>query len=52
VLDAVHGTVREVGSPASHLLGSLARSECLIVVPEEVTELAAGSPVQIWLLEG
>jgi molybdopterin molybdotransferase len=52
VLDAVHGTVREVGRPASHLLGSLARSECLIVVPEEVTELAAGSPVQIWLLEG
>ncbi|GAA1285218.1 molybdopterin molybdotransferase MoeA [Pseudonocardia aurantiaca] len=52
VLDAVHGTVREVGRPASHLLGSLARSECLIVVPEEVTELAAGSPVQTWLLEG
>ena len=51
VLDAVHGTVREVGGPGSHLLGSLARSECLVVVSEGVTELAAGSPVETWLLE-
>ncbi|NMH78991.1 molybdopterin molybdotransferase MoeA [Pseudonocardia xinjiangensis] len=51
VLDAVHGTVREVGTPASHLLGSLARAECLVVVPEDVTELDAGSPVEVWLLE-
>jgi molybdopterin molybdotransferase len=51
VLDAVHGTVREVGTPASHLLGSLARAECLVVVPEDVTELDPGSPVEVWLLE-
>ena len=51
-LDAVHGTVREVGGPASHLLGSLARAECLVVVPEDVTELAEGSQVETWLLDG
>jgi molybdopterin molybdotransferase len=51
-LDAVHGTVREVGGPASHLLASLARAECLVVVPEEVTELAEGAAVETWLLEG
>jgi molybdopterin molybdotransferase len=52
VLDAVHGTVREVGGPASHLLGSLARAECLVVVPEDVTELAEGASVETWLLDG
>ncbi|HYH32046.1 MAG TPA: gephyrin-like molybdotransferase Glp [Pseudonocardia sp.] len=52
VLDAVHGTVRELGGPASHLLGSLARAECLAVVPEDVTELAEGTNVETWLLEG
>jgi molybdopterin molybdotransferase len=52
VLDAVRGTVRELGGPASHLLGSLARAECLVVVPEDVTELAEGSPVETWLLNG
>jgi molybdopterin molybdotransferase len=52
VLDAVRGTVREIGRPSSHLLGSLAKAECLVVVPEEVTELAAGATVQTWLLEG
>jgi molybdopterin molybdotransferase len=51
VLDAVHGTVREVGGPASHLLASLARAECLVVVPEEATELQEGTPVETWLLE-
>jgi molybdopterin molybdotransferase len=52
VLDAVRGTVRELGGPASHLLGSLARAECFVVVPEDVTELAEGSSVETWLLEG
>jgi molybdopterin molybdotransferase len=51
VLDAVHGTVREVGTPASHLLGALARAECLVVVPEDVTELDPGALVQVLLLE-
>jgi molybdopterin molybdotransferase len=52
VLDAVRGTVRELGGPASHLLGSLARAECLVSVPEDVTELAEGASVETWLLEG
>jgi molybdopterin molybdotransferase len=51
-VDAVNGTVREVGGPASHLLGSLARAECLVVVPEDVTELAEGAAVEVWLLDG
>ncbi|WP_300011914.1 gephyrin-like molybdotransferase Glp [Pseudonocardia sp.] len=52
VLDAVRGTVAEVGDPASHLLAALARAECLVVVPSEVTELEEGSPVEVWLLDG
>jgi molybdopterin molybdotransferase len=51
VLDAVDGTVRELGGPASHLLGALARAECFVVVPEDVTDLPAGSPVETWLLD-
>ena len=51
VLDAVSGTVREVGGPPSHLLAALARADCFFVVPEEVTELAAGAPVEVWLLD-
>jgi molybdopterin molybdotransferase len=52
VLDAVTGTVRELGGPASHLLGALARAECFVVVPEDVTELSEGSRVETWLLDG
>ena len=52
VVDAVAGTVREVGGPPSHLLGALARADCFFVVPEEVTELPAGAPVEVWLLDG
>jgi molybdopterin molybdotransferase len=52
VLDAVAGTVREVGTAASHLLGALARADCLIVLPEAVTELDVGSAVEVWLLDG
>ncbi|MEJ3656893.1 gephyrin-like molybdotransferase Glp [Actinomycetes bacterium KLBMP 9759] len=52
VLDAVRGTVAEVGSPASHLLGSLAVAECFIIVPEAATELPEGSAVEVWLLDG
>lgn len=51
VLDAVRGVVREVGGPASHLLGALARAECLVVVPEDVTEVEEGSTVEVWLLD-
>ncbi|MHA6785605.1 molybdopterin molybdotransferase MoeA [Pseudonocardia saturnea] len=52
VIDAVRGTVSEVGNPASHLLAALARAECLVVVPEDVTDLPEGSPVEVWLLDG
>jgi molybdopterin molybdotransferase len=52
VLDAVRGTVREIGTPASHLLGSLALAECLVVVPEDVTDLEEGDAVEVWLLDG
>jgi molybdopterin molybdotransferase len=52
LLDAVTGEVREIGGPASHLLGSLARAECFVVLPEEVTEVTAGTPVEVWLLDG
>lgn len=45
------GTVREVGGPGSHLLAALARADCLMVLPEDVTELPVGSPVEIWLLD-
>jgi molybdopterin molybdotransferase len=51
LLDAVEGTVQEVGTSASHMLGSLARADCLVVVPEDVTELDAGAAVELWLLE-
>lgn len=51
-VDAVRGTVAEVGNPASHLLAAMARAECLVVVPEEVTELAEGASVEVWLLDG
>ena len=44
--------VTPVGGPGSHLLSSLAVANCLIDVPEEVTELAAGDPVQVILLDG
>ena len=52
VLDAREGTVAEIGGPPSHLLGSLAKADCLFVVPEDVTELVAGSEVAVWLLDG
>ena len=52
VLDARNGTVAEVGGPPSHLLGSLAKADCLFVVPEETTELVAGAEVAVWLLDG
>lgn len=52
VVDATRGTVAEIGTPASHMLGSLSRADCLIVVPEATTELLAGAAVPVWLLDG
>jgi molybdopterin molybdotransferase len=50
VLDADGATVREIGTAGSHMLGALARAECLVVVPEAVTTLEPGTQVEIWLL--
>ena len=44
------GTVHLIGGPPSHLLASLAMSDCLVVIPEDVTELAAGAEVEVWTL--
>jgi molybdopterin molybdotransferase len=36
------------GPPGSHHLRSLAASNCLLDIPAEVTEISAGTRVQIW----
>jgi molybdopterin molybdotransferase len=46
--DSAKSTVAPVGGPGSHLLGSLARSNCLIDIPETTTDLKAGAQVVIW----
>jgi molybdopterin molybdotransferase len=46
-LDLEAGTVTLVGGPASHLLGALARSNCLIEIPETTTRLHAGDEVVV-----
>jgi molybdopterin molybdotransferase len=43
--------VTPVGGPGSHLIGDLAASNALVVVPEDVTSLAAGEQVQVLLLD-
>ena len=42
--------VTTVGGPSSHLVAALAASDALIVIPEDVTELAAGDSVETWAL--
>ncbi|WP_380285723.1 gephyrin-like molybdotransferase Glp [Kitasatospora purpeofusca] len=49
---APDGLVEPVGGAGSHLVGALARADCLITVPEDVTELPAGSEVDVVLLGG
>jgi molybdopterin molybdotransferase len=46
------GSVSQVGGPGSHLVAHLARANCLVVVPEDVTELSAGAEVDVVLIEG
>jgi molybdopterin molybdotransferase len=48
VLDAATGTVTSYGPPASHHLRWLASANCLLEIDEDVVEVAAGSPVQVW----
>jgi molybdopterin molybdotransferase len=43
--------VTPVGGPGSHLLGDLAASNALVVVPEETTKVAPGDTVQVMLLD-
>ena len=50
--DPATGTVAPVGGPGSHLLAALARSNCLIDIPEAVTALAAGEQVEVWRTSG
>ncbi|MFA6574981.1 MAG: gephyrin-like molybdotransferase Glp [Nocardioides sp.] len=55
VADATNGgatvTVKPIGGTGSHLVGDLAASNALIVVPEEVTSLESGAQVQVVLLD-
>ncbi|MEU3498968.1 gephyrin-like molybdotransferase Glp [Kitasatospora cineracea] len=44
------GTVSPVGGEGSHLVGALAKADCLIAVPEDTTALPAGSAVDVVLL--
>ena len=46
------GELHQVGGPGSHLIGALAASDALIIVPEEATSLAAGDEVQMLSLDG
>ena len=39
-----------VGGPSSHLVAALAASDVLIVIPEDVVEVAAGDSVETWEL--
>ncbi|BCQ10792.1 molybdopterin molybdenumtransferase [Mycobacterium heckeshornense] len=48
VLDATAGTVTGYGPPGSHHLRWLASANCLLDIPEEVTEIPAGSQVEVW----
>ncbi|WP_353648761.1 gephyrin-like molybdotransferase Glp [Nakamurella sp. A5-74] len=50
VVDPQSGTVAPHGGPSSHLLGWLAGADSLLVIEEDVTELPAGAPVQVWTL--
>ncbi len=50
VLDAETGTITPVSGQGSHQLASLARANALIIVPEPVTELPAGSDVDVLVL--
>ncbi len=43
--------VRMVGGPGSHLVASLARANCLVVVPEDVTSVHGGETVEVLALD-
>ncbi len=43
--------VRPVGGAGSHLVGDLALANAFVVIPEDVTEVAAGAPAEVMVLE-
>ncbi len=43
--------VKVVGGPGSHLVGSLAHANCLVVVPEDTTSVADGASVDVLALD-
>ncbi|MDQ4104470.1 MAG: molybdopterin molybdotransferase MoeA [Actinomycetota bacterium] len=47
VIDPATGTVAAIGGPASHLLAALARSNCLIDIPENIAHLEIGEEVMV-----
>jgi molybdopterin molybdotransferase len=47
-LDRAAGTVTLVGGAGSHLLRWLAAADCLVDLPEDVTDLPAGAEVDTW----
>lgn len=49
--DAATATVTPHGGAGSHLLAALAGANCLLEIPEDSTELTAGSTVEVWLLD-
>ncbi|SFS56645.1 gephyrin-like molybdotransferase Glp [Saccharopolyspora flava] len=51
VFDPATGEVGLQGASGSHLLGSLAKADCLLSIPEEVTDLPVGSTVDVVLLD-
>ncbi|GGZ00603.1 molybdopterin molybdenumtransferase MoeA [Streptomyces nitrosporeus] len=48
--DAEAGTVTPVGGPGSHLVAALAQADALIVLPEDMTSAAPGTPAEVILL--
>jgi len=52
-LDVAEGryVVRPVGGPGSHLVRGLAHANALLVVPEDVTDVPEGGPVEVMVLE-
>ena len=52
MIDAEGRYVEPVGGPGSHLIGHLAESNSLIVVPEDTTALEPGDRVQVLVLDG
>jgi molybdopterin molybdotransferase len=50
-IDAHGAHVAPVGGHGSHLMGDLSQANSLIVVPEDVAAVSAGSPVQVLVLD-